>query len=308
MDDLFELRDYPVLFRTREAAERGLSRYRLRCDPRFVSVLMGVHQDPRELQALWTPVWADSKWMEERLRLRAADMLMPGIGAAHLTAARLLGLPLPNRVQDTSLHVVTADWDRKISRAGVRARRRRGTAILRWLDLPFGRPADMFIDLAVVLTIDELIAVGDAMVGPWHGPAIYGLAEFRDYVRGRRYLRQRSKVERALDMIRAGVDSPQETRLRLWVIERGLPEPEVHPGIFSPYLDRVIEPDLGFREQRLALEYEGDHHRSSPAQWDSDIRRDEGLRRMGWVVLKVTARTDMAALECQIRDHFRSCG
>ncbi|WP_245940612.1 MULTISPECIES: hypothetical protein [Brevibacterium] len=199
---------------------------------------------------------------------------------------------------------MTTDWDRKIARTGIRAYRHRGTAVERWIGLPFGRPADMFIDLAEVLTVDELIAVGDAMVGPWHGPAIYRLEELRGYVIGRKYLRQRQKLERALGMVRSGVDSPQETRLRLWVVARGFPEPEVHPRIFSPYLNRVIEPDLGYRDRRLALEYEGDHHRSSPAQWDSDIRRDEGLRRLGWVVFRVTARTNLAELERQIGDHL----
>ncbi|RBP64988.1 hypothetical protein DFO66_10594 [Brevibacterium sanguinis] len=304
MDGLYELRDYPVLFRTREAANRGISRYRLRFDSRFAPLVRGVHSDPRERQELWTPVWADSAWMEESLRLRAAEMAVSGIGAACFTAARLLGMPLPNRAHDSALHLVTTDWDRKIARTGIRAYRHRGTAVERWIGLPFGRPADMFIDLAEVLTVDELIAVGDAMVGPWHGPAIYRLEELRGYVIGRKYLRQRQKLERALGMVRSGVDSPQETRLRLWVVARGFPEPEVHPRIFSPYLNRVIEPDLGYRDRRLALEYEGDHHRSSPAQWDSDIRRDEGLRRLGWVVFRVTARTNLAELERQIGDHL----
>lgn len=105
-------------------------------------------------------------------------------------------------------------------------------------------------------------------------------------------------------LIRETVDSPQETGLRLWALRRGLPEPEVHPQVFCPLLGRVVEPDLGYRRARLALEYEGGHHFESKEQWTRDINRDEGLHAAGWTVLRVTSRTDRRQLEAKIRAHL----
>ncbi|WP_244223260.1 hypothetical protein [Brevibacterium aurantiacum] len=122
-----------------------------------------------------------------------------------------------------------------------------------------------------------------------------------DRVGQRKRLRARRRLRDAIDLIRPGVDSPTETDLRLWIVSVGLPEPTVHPKISSD-LDRGdIEPDLGYENARLALEYEGDHHRSSPTQWARDIERDEAMRDAGWTVLKVTRRTDYRLLQAKIR-------
>jgi very-short-patch-repair endonuclease len=41
---------------------------------------------------------------------------------------------------------------------------------------------------------------------------------------------------------------------------------------------------------KLAVEYDGDHHRSDPIQFAYDIRRLEDLRELGWTVIRVVAR------------------
>jgi very-short-patch-repair endonuclease len=47
--------------------------------------------------------------------------------------------------------------------------------------------------------------------------------------------------------------------------------------------------DMGWEETKVAVEYDGDQHRSSRAQYVKDIRRLETLERMGWIVVRVVA-------------------
>ena len=46
---------------------------------------------------------------------------------------------------------------------------------------------------------------------------------------------------------------------------------------------------MGWEETKVAVEYDGDQHRSSRAQYVRDIRRLETLERMGWIVVRVVA-------------------
>jgi very-short-patch-repair endonuclease len=47
---------------------------------------------------------------------------------------------------------------------------------------------------------------------------------------------------------------------------------------------------MGWEDIRVAVEYDGDHHRSNRAQYVKDIRRLEMLeQRYGWIVVRVIA-------------------
>jgi very-short-patch-repair endonuclease len=50
----------------------------------------------------------------------------------------------------------------------------------------------------------------------------------------------------------------------------------------------VAEVDLAYPERRVGIEYEGDHHRSDPRQFQKDIRRREQLLDVDWWILRVT--------------------
>ena len=91
----------------------------------------------------------------------------------------------------------------------------------------------------------------------------------------------------ALHLVRVGADSPPETELRLALIEAGLPEPELQvPGDPQDRFARIV--DLGYRAWRLALQYDGEHHRSREQQ-ARDARRDGWLQDHGWRSLRLTA-------------------
>ena len=74
-------------------------------------------------------------------------------------------------------------------------------------------------------------------------------------------------------------------------MRHGLPEPAVaHPVV----LDGItFHADLSYSDLRIALEYEGDHHRNDARQWELDIRREGLFREAGWVYLRVTRPTNL---------------
>lgn len=299
-----QYREYPSLFRSCDAASLGVTSHALRFDRNYRFLFRGVRANFHAMVQHPTPSWADQSWMRESLRLRALSLLNPAVVGNNVTAARLYGLPLPRRLMTNQLHLASTHPTRKMSHSRVTLHRLRALRERSWLQLRLQAPDELFMELAPVLSLDELVILGDAIVGGWHGPPLCSLEDLRSSVADSRYLRARSKTREACDLIRETVDSSPESRLRLWMIARGLPEPVVHPQVICRRLRRIAEPDLGYPNEKLALEYEGDHHRESKAQWTRDIERDEALQAEGWVVLKVTSGTNWHELELKIRSHL----
>jgi hypothetical protein len=82
-----------------------------------------------------------------------------------------------------------------------------------------------------------------------------------------------------------GAQSPKESWLRLVLVDAGLPTPatqiKVADGSAVAYLD------MGWEGPMVALEYDGDQHRSDRRQYVKDLRRAEMLERLGWLVIRV---------------------
>lgn len=94
-------------------------------------------------------------------------------------------------------------------------------------------------------------------------------------------------IRAALHLARPGVESPKETETRLVLTAAGLPEPaiqhEVRDG--ARLIARV---DLAYPHWRIAIEYEGDGHRTDASQWRRDIQRQRALEERGWIVIRLT--------------------
>lgn len=257
--------------------------------------------DRDNAESLRTPKWADDAWTWDSLRLRAARLKFPNVIADDATAARIFGWPLPSAMMNDQLHLCVRDKNMRIRLPKVSLRRTPHLASADWLDLPVLMPVEVFIRLAARLTLDDLVKVGDAGVGNWHGPAQMSIDDVTSVLQADRRLRGRERLLRAVRLIRPGVDSPQETGLRLWALRLGLPEPTKHPQVETDLARGVIESDLGYEDAKLALEYDSDLHRASTQQWTRDSERDEALVDAGWTVLKVTRMTDYQQLEAKIR-------
>ncbi|GHH78730.1 hypothetical protein [Promicromonospora soli] len=49
----------------------------------------------------------------------------------------------------------------------------------------------------------------------------------------------------------------------------------------------VARVDLLYRRWKIAIEYDGDLHRTDRATWQGDIRKRRLLRALGWIVIVV---------------------
>jgi len=234
-------------------------------------------------------------------RCRAYVPVAPvGFAFSHRTAAALYRLPLPraDEVLDVS---VTGQPPR---RAGVRGHR--GLAGVRLLrGLPLVHPEIAWLQLAPLLTLDELVVAGDALVGRKLRLATLELLQATVVAASR--MRGVAAARAALVDIRTGTDSPPESVLRLILVRAGLPEPLTrctvfHEGAF------VGTPDLAYPDQRIAIEYEGEHHRTDAATYEDDIYRREMFERAGWRVYLVTAERlrRPAAVVAQVRSLLAS--
>lgn len=105
--------------------------------------------------------------------------------------------------------------------------------------------------------------------------------------RGARGVQQ---VARALDLHDPGAESPRETWLRLLAIGAGFPRPTTQIPVRGRSGRRYYL-DMGWPESKIALEYDGDHHRTDKAQFARDITRLEELAELGWIVIRVAAGT-----------------
>lgn len=94
-----------------------------------------------------------------------------------------------------------------------------------------------------------------------------------------------NRLRSLLPLVDAGAESPQETRLRLILVRGGLPPPETQ--IAFPLLR--IRVDMGWREWKVAVEYDGVHHWADAAQRAWDIERIALLEAEGWAVVRVSA-------------------
>ncbi|MEO8261027.1 MAG: DUF559 domain-containing protein [Pseudolysinimonas sp.] len=253
-----------------ELTDAGISRSRIRASDvdhpfRGVHLIGGKPSGLRERCEALLPV------------LRAREAF------SHLTAAALLGAPVP---RSSRIHVTTGAQHDRMRRPGVVGHRAADLPVMLHLGLPIVAPAHAWFQLATLLGHDDLVAVGDYLVTPnrrRQTPAIASIDALRAAIPER--ARGAARARRALSDVRVGAESRMETLLRLLLMRSGLPEPLLNPPV-DVGVD-TLHPDLLYPEWRVALEYEGDHHRTDPQQWRHDIWRREAFEDAGFRVIRV---------------------
>ena len=95
-----------------------------------------------------------------------------------------------------------------------------------------------------------------------------------------------ARLRRVVDLAEPKAESAMETRLRILLVLTGLPRPEVQVSIRDDDGRFLGRPDLLYRLQRLAIEYDGGNHRDRLVD---DNRRQNGLVGAGFRLLRFTA-------------------
>ncbi len=152
-------------------------------------------------------------------------------------------------------------------------------------------------DLGRRSRIDDAVAHLDALgrATRLKTATVEELASRHPHTRGPRQLTE------VLDLVDEGAESPRETALRLMLIRDGYPRPQTQIRVLSPDGRRRYYLDMGWPELMLAVEYDGDHHRTSRTRFAYEIERAEDIRSVGWLVIQVAARHHPAEVLRRVR-------
>lgn len=215
-------------------------------------------------------------------RVDALLTLFPSAVVGGWTAARLLGVPY------------SAGFDPTI----ILPRRRPRPGVVMWHDaLPESDVVDMCggyrcttpertaADLARHLPKDEAIAALDQCVRCLrNGRQATTVDRVRQFVDSSRYFHRGAVVYEVLDEVDGRAESPWETQTRLLL----------HRNRFAMFEPQVVvlggryRLDLAAPEYRIAVEYDGAHHRSGE-QRARDVERWNALQQdAGWEVIPAT--------------------
>lgn len=236
----------------------------------------------------------------ERTHLARARAYEPRMGPneffSHVTAAVLWGIPLPPaQLRDERLHVGVFAPARLPRGRGIRGHQLISDSSRLAVEPRTGfivsDPASTWATLGAVLKHPyDLVAAGDGVVRSWRSEPLAGVEDLAGAIRAGRRVGIVA-LRAALPYIRTSAASRPESWMRLTLIDAGLPEPEANFDVIVDG-DRIAAVDLAYAAERVAIEYEGEHHLLDPKQWASDIQRYERLRAAGWAVIQVT-KTDL---------------
>lgn len=250
-----------------------------------------------EFRRIFTGVYIAASMRLDTYLCAAAALLIapPEAFVARHTAARLWGAVPPD---DWRTHICTLApdvWTGGGAPADSRWRRTRvdgidsrstsdDTRIVRFKGLWVSDPIRTFLDLAGDLDLVELVVLGDSLVRNTHIRPADLIAAAATPGRFRR------RARRAAALVREGVDSPQESRLRMLIVLAGLPEPRTNILLRDAHGRVVRRLDLGYEEFLIAAEYDGRQHAEDAQQWQGDIARREELDDRGWRLLVILAQ------------------
>lgn len=232
-----------------------------------------------------------------------AARLQEGHVYSHVTAALLWGAPLPWKLERREeIDVAVASPAPTPHANGILGHRLdlAPDDITTVQGLAATSPARTWCDLAPLLRLEDLVAVGDYLLH-WRRPLTTRreIDLTLDRMWGKRGVR---RAREAVDLLSEMAESRPESELRVVIIYAGLPVPEVNHSEVMTETGRSRRFDLVFRRERVVLEYQGDYHRTKE-QWRKDMTRRSELEAEGWYVMEINADDlrDPAALVARIR-------
>ncbi|WP_424464771.1 endonuclease domain-containing protein [Pseudoclavibacter helvolus] len=271
-------------FSTRQALDNDVPSKRLRAGD-----LVTPHHGIRMSSRVLSPHGLDQSF--------ASAGLIEGEVLADVSGARWWGLPLPRSLEEEMLtHVAVARPSHPPSGKRIVGHRldpkRFVTAQLRGVQTL--APSSLLAHLAGRLELTQAVVFADALRTSFeHYPGrsndvpVYSLEELSAVAQLWKGRPGAGNLRAALELSRAGSESPKETELRLLIIGAGFGEPTMQHKIYVPGYGKA-RIDLAYVREKIAIEFEGEGHFSDPAAARRDLERTEALQRAGWRVIRVT--------------------
>lgn len=225
-------------------------------------------------------VWRGCVVTPDVLIVAASLVLPPGGALAGRTAAYLHGLDLwggtVEAVVPRPIALGTRDGliirHARLPAADVTVRR----------GLPVTTPLRTAFDLACLEPHPEGVVCIDAALNQH----LITVESLRGYLETRSGWRGVRSAQIALRQSRVGAESPMETRLRLILIEGGLPDPVVNQPVHDSTGQFLARPDL--RIDHVLIEFDGEVHRIREV-FVRDLRRQNRVVEAGYTILRFTA-------------------
>ena len=235
---------------------------------------IALHQDvyvPRDTE-MTAVLRAKACWLRSRRR-----GILAGFSASALHGARWIDPARPAAIIDTNRRPAPAVqvWEERIE----------ADEISMIDGIRVTTPARTALDLARRCPTGIAVAAVDALSQAVEVKPV-DIELLVERYRGRRGMKA---ARTALELFDGGAQSPKETWLRLLLMRAGLPRPQTQIAVRNEWGWPEAYLDMGWEDIRVAVEYDGDQHRSSRAQYVKDIRRLEMLERRGWIVIRVIA-------------------
>jgi hypothetical protein len=115
---------------------------------------------------------------------------------------------------------------------------------------------------------------------------VVDIAALADHRRGAKGLR---RLRAALALVDGGAESPQESRLRLIIVRGRLPIPTTQICLRDESGSVRMRMDMGWRQWKVGVEYDGEQHWTDRNQRAWDIERLAIAESEGWAIVRVDA-------------------
>jgi hypothetical protein len=239
--------------------------------------------DGSRFRRIFKGVYIDRSVVETRPIRIEAGLRAAGNEAwiSHFSAANLYELPVPAH---PDVHLSVSPGRTRRRSPGLCVHESVGSETTHLAGLKVSTPRWMFLELAEVLGLVDLVVVGDRMVRLGMVTGLE-LVEVAAAYSGKSVRRARW----AASLVRVRVDSPMETRVRMLIVLSGLPEPEVNSVVRDSNGDVIARFDLSYADFGIVIEYDGRHH-AAESQRLKDIARREWMDDRGLRLIVITAR------------------
>ena len=151
--------------------------------------------------------------------------------------------------------------------------------------LPVTTPARTAFDLGRRLTLEDGVERIDALMNVTHVKVVDVEALLRRHPRANGLVQLRE----TLALVDGGAESLYESRVRLLLVQAGFPPPETQIEVFDEQGFFVARIDMGWREYRVGVDFEGAHHWTDPRQFTRDVDRYARLPELGWHDIRLTS-------------------
>lgn len=244
---------------------------------------------------------------------------------SHVTALQLMGVDLPHHgLDESALHICVPSRDDRPHLNGIARHVWSQDQDVMETDggvLHTG-PVATWAAMATHLNLIELVVLGDALVR--RQCPLTTVDAFQRFLDDSTKFRGKMRCLRAAELIRAGTDSPQESRGRLLFDSAGLPECCVNyeawriddagqdefgtNGELLPVQGHLNFFDMAWPEQRVAVEYDGFAFHGDQRAWMKDrTKRRHFEKKESWDIIPMfaadletrSARRDYVSLVAQ---------